>query len=82
LRFDQAERIVLPRVREQLCPLADDHGEGEQVDLNRAKLLCAAMSMGPAGLPAREANPYRDHKVPCGHCSWKTQCIADGENFG
>jgi hypothetical protein len=56
--------------------------KAQQLALNRAKLLAASMSMERAGLPAPEGNPFRDLKMPCGYCNFKTQCIADGENFG
>jgi hypothetical protein len=55
--------------------------QAQQLALNRGKMLAAAIEMGASGIPMREADPMRDD-FPCGYCSFKTLCIANGPEFG
>ena len=58
------------------------NSEAQGLGETRAKLLNAAVSMGPKGLPNAEFVAGKD-KFPCDYCEWKTRCqVVDKNNFG
>jgi hypothetical protein len=55
--------------------------QAQRLGMNRGKMLTASMSMGRAGMPAREGNPSRD-EFPCNYCAFRTLDLADGPDLG